>query len=277
MIVHLTARLRPELHLLVDLANAWWLWRRLRETWPTALAAVLMDSHLHLVVRVTDAGAATSALGAVLGGHARHVGEPRLWLRVPDPTPLGSAKHVRRSVRYVHLNPVRAGLVEDPLEWPLSTHRGAVGAEYLPWVDAAELARELGRPVRSLPEWLHHYVSADAETNPAGTPMPIPVMPREPGAVPQPSLDRIIGATSSATPWSSVQERRHLVVLLARHQGVRSTAAIARAAGISERRVRSLSLEPNPRLLAAGALCLGDRRLVLPAQLQPPPASRRKR
>src|SRR5687768_15753019 len=37
-----------------------------------------------------------------------------------------------RSVRYVHLNPCRARLVSDPLAWPLSTHRDAVGLSAFP-------------------------------------------------------------------------------------------------------------------------------------------------
>jgi REP element-mobilizing transposase RayT len=276
MLVHLTARVLPGLHLLVDIAAAWWLWRRLRQSWPSVLAAVLMDNHLHLLARVANPRDGSAALGALLGGHARHVGRVAVWEPVLEPTPLTTPKHLLRSVRYIHLNPVRAGLVPDPLEWPFSTHRGVVGAELDPWVRLAELAHELRRPTRSAAEWLHQYVSADAETNPAGTPMPVPVAPVDFAAVPPASLDRIVAAAISATPWSSLQERRHLIVLLARHQGIRSTSAIAAAAGLSARHVRELSLEPNSALLAAGTRCLGDSRLIVPTHLQAPPARVRR-
>ncbi len=37
-------------------------------------------------------------------------------------------------VRYVHLNPVRAGLVKRPDEYPWSGHRAYLGLEPLPWL-----------------------------------------------------------------------------------------------------------------------------------------------
>jgi REP element-mobilizing transposase RayT len=37
-------------------------------------------------------------------------------------------------VRYVHLNPVRCGMVRDPLEYPWSSHRAYLGQESLPWL-----------------------------------------------------------------------------------------------------------------------------------------------
>lgn len=37
-------------------------------------------------------------------------------------------------VRYVHLNPVRAGMVASPDEYPWSGHHGYIGRELLPWL-----------------------------------------------------------------------------------------------------------------------------------------------
>lgn len=37
-------------------------------------------------------------------------------------------------VRYVHLNPVRAGLVENPQQWRWSGHRAYLGHEHIPWL-----------------------------------------------------------------------------------------------------------------------------------------------
>lgn len=37
-------------------------------------------------------------------------------------------------VRYIHLNPVRAGFVPDPADYPWSSHRAYVGQEELPWL-----------------------------------------------------------------------------------------------------------------------------------------------
>ena len=39
-------------------------------------------------------------------------------------------------VRYIHLNPVRAGLVEEPLDYPWSGHRAYLGKEHVPWLSS---------------------------------------------------------------------------------------------------------------------------------------------
>jgi hypothetical protein len=36
--------------------------------------------------------------------------------------------------RYIHLNPVRAGLVKEPEEYPWSGHRAYLGVEVIPWL-----------------------------------------------------------------------------------------------------------------------------------------------
>ena len=37
-------------------------------------------------------------------------------------------------VRYIHLNPIRTGMVEDPQAYPWSGHRAYLGVETLPWL-----------------------------------------------------------------------------------------------------------------------------------------------
>jgi hypothetical protein len=37
-------------------------------------------------------------------------------------------------VRYIHLNPVRAGLVDEPLDYRWTGHRAYLGKEQLPWL-----------------------------------------------------------------------------------------------------------------------------------------------
>jgi putative transposase len=37
-------------------------------------------------------------------------------------------------IRYVHLNPVRVGMVSSPAEYPWSGHSGYLGKEFLPWL-----------------------------------------------------------------------------------------------------------------------------------------------
>ena len=43
-------------------------------------------------------------------------------------------RYLLELVRYIHLNPVRAGFVKDPADYPWSSHRAYVGREELPWL-----------------------------------------------------------------------------------------------------------------------------------------------
>ncbi len=48
-------------------------------------------------------------------------------------------------VRYIHLNPVRAGLVENPDEYPWSGHRAYLGLEQLPWMSTDWLLSQFAK------------------------------------------------------------------------------------------------------------------------------------
>lgn len=43
-------------------------------------------------------------------------------------------QYLLQLIRYIHLNPVRAGLVNDPLDYRWSSHRAYLGQEELPWL-----------------------------------------------------------------------------------------------------------------------------------------------
>jgi len=48
-------------------------------------------------------------------------------------------------VRYIHLNPVRAGMVNDPIEYQWSGHRAYLGEEHLPWLTTDWVLSQFGR------------------------------------------------------------------------------------------------------------------------------------
>jgi hypothetical protein len=48
-------------------------------------------------------------------------------------------------VRYIHLNPVRAGMVKDPEEYPWSGHRAYLGKESLPWLTTDRMLEQFGK------------------------------------------------------------------------------------------------------------------------------------
>ncbi len=257
MFLHLTARLSFGQRLLESPRSARWMMGCLRRTWPEAVAACVVPSHLHVVAAAESIAAEQARLRRVAAAFSKSLGIRRLWEPIPEPSRIADRRHLERTVRYVVLNPCRSGLASDPLCWPFSTLRGVLGAEYDPWVSASQLARALGRG-RRLRAWFHGYVTADSELPAQARVFPQPALPSD---VPVVSLGDVLMSADCATPYSSDRTRRAAFVLLARSQGWRSTAALARASGMSERQIRRLACRINPQLLEAAALCLGDARL----------------
>ena len=50
-------------------------------------------------------------------------------------------------IRYIHLNPVRAGMVTNPEEYLLSGHRAYLGMEILPWLTTDRVLVQFGESV----------------------------------------------------------------------------------------------------------------------------------
>jgi hypothetical protein len=159
--VHLTVRALPGTLLFHDWTEALALWRRLEAAFPDAKAMCLMPNHAHLV---TAADGAVERLRGVMSGYARWRNRRRgqegaAWQELQPSEPIPDEKHLRRTIRYVLLNPCRAELAVDPLAWPLSNHSDLVG-----------LGRGSGRRDA---ENFHAYVSSDPTVAPSGTCLPV--------------------------------------------------------------------------------------------------------
>jgi putative transposase len=97
-----------------------------RESWGL-YAVCLMDTHYHLVVQ--PAHDVSSGMRVLNGAHSRSFNrrhgrrgalfESRYYERT-----IRDEKHLAVAVAYVHNNPVEAGLVDDPADWPWSTYPG---------------------------------------------------------------------------------------------------------------------------------------------------------
>ena len=262
MFLHLVAHAVRQTRPLAAPEAAWWLWRCLRNNFPEAVAACLMPNHVHLLIaeRSGDERIHTRRLGRVLGSHARRWGGGAQW-QAADRHVIKGHEELRRQVRYVHLNPCRAKIVDDPLKWPWSTHRGIVGAEHDPWVPAARLARALARDSADFATWLHAYVSSDPTCAVDGTDLHAPLPARD---VPMVPLATILAAAIAATPWQEPGlrgMRRHATVLLAWHQGWNDARVVAQAVRANADATRRLARRPNASLLRASLMCLGDARL----------------
>lgn len=106
-----------------------------------------MTNHLHMIVEVSDI-----PLGRVMmwvaSRHARivqndlvttgHLFERRYHALLVD-----KDAYLLELVRYIHLNPVHAGIVHDPLRYRWSSHGAYMGTRDLPWVTTDFVLRAL--------------------------------------------------------------------------------------------------------------------------------------
>jgi REP element-mobilizing transposase RayT len=90
------------------------------------LAVTVMPNHLHLVVqqgRYRVGRFMQSLLRRIVHLiHREHGLEGPIFWRPYGYTPCLDAEHARNAIVYTHLNPVRARLCDDPLDYPWSSH-----------------------------------------------------------------------------------------------------------------------------------------------------------
>jgi REP element-mobilizing transposase RayT len=238
-------------------------WSALRRQFPDTFAAVLMPDHLHVIATCVTREDARDRMRALLSGARRH--RHGAWLRwepVPEPSEVPDAKHLRRQIRYVALNPCRSKLAQDPLQWLWSTHRDVVGAAVDPWVTSSGLAAALNEPSACFASRWHAYVSADPSVAVAGTPFPIPALPTPIATVP---LNRIFRAAAAAhrVPLERLARRgpaRSTFLAMAQSSGWTDSPLLGRMVGAS--RTTTWRHGHAQQVPAAAWLCLGDARLL---------------
>ena len=83
------------------------------------LAAVVMPNHVHAVLRIGTKAELGEVMKAIKGGSAFYVNHSlrrkgRLWQPDYFDRLIRSSGHLERCIAYLHWNPVKAGLCEDP-------------------------------------------------------------------------------------------------------------------------------------------------------------------
>jgi hypothetical protein len=186
------------------------------------------------------------------------------WDRVVLKGELGGYKKIARQVRYIHLNPCRAALTDDPLRWLWSTHRDVVGAVVDPWIDGLRLAPHLGKSTCGFEDWFHGYVSADPTVHVAGTFPPAPASACDVPSIPLANVATAARAAMRAGPSDirRIGQARRLFLCLAHQQGWRDPRQLAAMCAMSTKAVRWNFARASAAGLAAAALCLGDDRLM---------------
>jgi putative transposase len=106
-----------------------------RHAW-TVYAHCLMTNHYHLVLQVADDGLSKGM--CVLNAHfarsanRRHGRTGHLFQRRFHAEPTGRQSHLLEAIRYLALNPIRAGLCSRPEQWRWSSYRACAGLDYAP-------------------------------------------------------------------------------------------------------------------------------------------------
>jgi REP element-mobilizing transposase RayT len=101
-------------------------------------AFCLMSNHIHLLVQVADVPLSRIMQNLSFRytrwanwrqGKSGHLFQGRYKAVLVD-----ADEYLLELVRYLHLNPVRAGMTKDPFEFPWSSHRAYCGKEDIPWL-----------------------------------------------------------------------------------------------------------------------------------------------
>lgn len=87
----------------------------------TLFAFVIMPDHIHLVVRVLETGSISKIMNIYKSGLTFNTGIRQLWQPRFDTRIVND---LQRVIRYVHHNPVIAGLSKTPESYPWSSASG---------------------------------------------------------------------------------------------------------------------------------------------------------
>lgn len=111
-------------------------------------AYVLMTNHVHLLVTPVVVGAIACMMQALGRRYVRYINDSlcrtgTLWEGRYKSSLVDSECYVLACYRYIELNPVRAGMVERPGEYPWSSHRANGMGDHDPLITPHDVYRRL--------------------------------------------------------------------------------------------------------------------------------------
>lgn len=123
------------------------------------IAYCLMTNHTHMAIRVGEVGL-SKIFHRLLFRYAQVFNEKyemsgHLFQGRYDSKLVDSPQYFRALIRYIHLNPVKAGIVSTAEHYRWSSHRVYLGAEKVPWVSEEAGLDEMELSVAAY----RHYVS----------------------------------------------------------------------------------------------------------------------
>jgi putative transposase len=130
------------------------------------LGVCLMTTHVHLILGVEDGvlpdGMQQVSFRYAVGFNTRHRRRGRVFGSPYGLRRMGDDADLLGVYRYVMLNPVEAGLVERPEEWPWSSYAATLSlSETFPFVNAGRILGCLGGPEEIAAARLRAFVEQD--------------------------------------------------------------------------------------------------------------------
>ncbi len=126
--------------------------RRFRDRIGVSLYAYcLMPNHVHLIINPgEDVATLSDFMKRLAGQYSRHINHREgrrgtLWDGRFRSNPIQSDRYLQNCCRYVEMNPVRAGLVSDPMQYRWSSVRERAGQTSEQWLDEDPCYLDLGR------------------------------------------------------------------------------------------------------------------------------------
>jgi len=126
------------------------------------LAFCLMDNHIHLAIQVSDI-----SLSRIMQNlsfrytrwiNSRHQRMGHLFQGRYKALLVDKDSYMLELVRYIHLNPVRAGLVATPVDYEWSGHRAYLGKEHITWLSCDAVLAQFGSAVHTAREEYGRFV-----------------------------------------------------------------------------------------------------------------------
>jgi len=136
------------------------------------LAFCLMGNHIHLAIQVSEV-----PLSKIMQNlsfrytrwiNSRHQRMGHLFQGRYKALLVEKESYMLELVRYIHLNPVRAGIVAFPVEYEWSGHRAYLGKEHIPWLSCDAVLGQFGSAVHTAREQYGCFVmdALDEECRP---------------------------------------------------------------------------------------------------------------
>ena len=167
---HFVARARDGLWPLKARPQACELWLQIGARFQAdLLAGILMPNHLHLAIITAKPARVRADLGVLLRSFTRrHFPGRSVWS--PQPTERSEVgtkpQKIARVIRYIHLNPCRARLTDNPWLWEFSTIRDHSKHSLSHWIRDEQIEKWLGQSAQTWQSQHESFVQLDSHVKP---------------------------------------------------------------------------------------------------------------